>query len=64
MIEVQVKCHICQRRYLIERENRSLAKPVCGHGTILTPAKSPNLMQCACGQYLDDRHTAQRCTRR
>ena len=56
MIEVLVECPRCKRRSRIERELRSAVRPVCGHGTIITPSNAPNLLQCTCGTYLDDQH--------
>jgi hypothetical protein len=58
MIEVLLDCPRCKKLSRVEREGRVEGKPVCGHGTILTPLKLPNLLQCACGTYLDDRHLA------
>lgn len=56
MIEVRVKCPDCHRSYRIEREYRSPVHPVCGHGTIINEQGRPNIVQCACGRYLDDQH--------
>ena len=59
MIELKLKCPNCNREFRVEREYRSAGNhPVCGHGTILTPSKQPNLMQCPCGLYLREMHTA------
>lgn len=56
MIEVVVDCPHCGARYRVEREHRSIVNPACGHGTIVTPTGHANIIQCACGTYLDDRH--------
>jgi uncharacterized C2H2 Zn-finger protein len=56
VIEVQVKCSNCRRVYRIEREYRSPVNPACGHGTIVDLSGRPNILQCGCGQYLDNQH--------
>lgn len=56
MIEVLVDCPRCRRLSRVEPELRSIVRPVCGHGTIVTPSNVPNLLQCTCGSYLDQRH--------
>lgn len=56
MLEVLLECSRCKKITRVERMQRSVTKPVCGHGTIITPSNAPNLLQCGCGAYLDDRH--------